>query len=44
VHIVLMNVKARSEEAHLARIHGDAYVRYVERTGRFLPRPAARHS
>jgi protein-S-isoprenylcysteine O-methyltransferase Ste14 len=44
VHIVLMNVKARNEEAHLARIHGDAYVRYVERTGRFFPRPAARHS
>ena len=44
VHIVLMNLKARNEEAHLARIHGDAYVRYVQRTGRFFPRPAARHS
>ena len=42
-HIVLMNVKARNEEAHLARIHGDAYARYVERTGRFFPRLAARH-
>jgi len=41
---VLMNVKARNEEAHLARMHGDAWRRYVERTGRFIPRPAARHS
>jgi protein-S-isoprenylcysteine O-methyltransferase Ste14 len=44
VHIVLMNVKARGEEAHLARLHGDAYARYVERTGRFLPRTATRDS
>ena len=43
-HVVLMNVKARSEEAHLARMHGDAYRRYVERTGRFVPRGAARDS
>jgi protein-S-isoprenylcysteine O-methyltransferase Ste14 len=43
VHIVLMNVKARSEEAHLTRMHGEAYARYVERTGRFFPGPAARH-
>jgi protein-S-isoprenylcysteine O-methyltransferase Ste14 len=42
IHFVLMNVKARSEEAHLTRLHGDAYSRYVARTGRFLP--AARHS
>src|SRR6266496_3933851 len=38
IHIVLMNVKARSEERHLRSCHGDAYERYVERTGRFLPR------
>lgn len=44
VHVVLMNVKARREEAHLARLHGDAYARYVARTGRFLPALAARHS
>ena len=37
VHIVLMNVKARTEEAHLTRLHGDAYARYVARTGRFFP-------
>jgi protein-S-isoprenylcysteine O-methyltransferase Ste14 len=39
-----MNVKARNEEAHLARMHGDAYAQYVARTGRFLPRAAARDS
>ena len=44
VHIVLMNIKARSEEAHLARMHGEAYARYVARTGRFFPASAARHS
>jgi protein-S-isoprenylcysteine O-methyltransferase Ste14 len=43
VHIVLMNVKARNEEAHLARMHGDAYARYVARTGRFFPGSAARN-
>ena len=44
IHVVLMNIKARNEEAHLARMHGEAYARYVERTGRFLPRAAARNS
>ncbi|MDE2359360.1 MAG: isoprenylcysteine carboxylmethyltransferase family protein [Betaproteobacteria bacterium] len=44
LHLSLMNIKARSEEAHLARMHGDAWLRYVERTGRFLPRLAGRHS
>jgi protein-S-isoprenylcysteine O-methyltransferase Ste14 len=43
-HFAVMNFKARSEEAHLARLHGDAYAHYVARTGRFLPRLAARHS
>ena len=43
-HVVMMNVKARNEEAHLARMHGDSYTRYVARTGRFLPRPMARDS
>jgi protein-S-isoprenylcysteine O-methyltransferase Ste14 len=37
VHVVLMNVKARTEEAHLTRLHGDAYAHYVARTGRFFP-------
>ena len=44
VHLALMNVKARNEEAHLARLHGDAYARYVARTGRFLPRFPVRDS
>ena len=44
VHVVLMNVKARSEEAHLANLHGDSYARYMKRTGRFFPRSAARSS
>jgi protein-S-isoprenylcysteine O-methyltransferase Ste14 len=44
IHVALMIVKARNEEAHLARMHGEAYARYVARTGRFLPRPAARRS
>jgi hypothetical protein len=38
IHIVLVNVKARNEERHLLASHGEAYARYVERTGRFLPR------
>lgn len=42
VHACAMNLKARNEEAHLARMHGETYRRYVERTGRFLPRYAAR--
>ena len=44
VHVALMNAKARNEEAHLARLHGAAYAEYVARTGRFLPRLAARQS
>jgi protein-S-isoprenylcysteine O-methyltransferase Ste14 len=44
IHVALMNIKARNEEAHLARMHGDTYLRYVQRPGRFLPRAAARHS
>ena len=38
VHIALVNVKARDEERHLLASHGEAYARYVGRTGRFLPR------
>jgi protein-S-isoprenylcysteine O-methyltransferase Ste14 len=39
IHIVLMNLKARNEERHLLHAHGDAYRRYLQRTGRFFPRP-----
>jgi protein-S-isoprenylcysteine O-methyltransferase Ste14 len=38
VHVALMNLKARNEERHLAATQGEAYARYVARTGRFLPR------
>jgi protein-S-isoprenylcysteine O-methyltransferase Ste14 len=38
VHLVLMTTKAQREEAHLLKLHGDSYARYVKRTGRFLPR------
>ena len=41
VHLVLMIIKARNEERHLLAVHGDAYARYVARTGRFVPRLAA---
>ncbi len=37
-HIVWMNLKARNEERHLLRTQGDDYARYMQRTGRFLPR------
>ena len=38
LHIALMFFKAASEERHLLRLHGDAYGKYVRRTGRFFPR------
>jgi len=42
LHVLLMHMKARNEEAHLAAMHGDAYARYAARTGRFVPRLTAR--
>jgi protein-S-isoprenylcysteine O-methyltransferase Ste14 len=38
IHVGLMLIKARNEERHLLAQHGDAYARYVARTGRFFPR------
>jgi protein-S-isoprenylcysteine O-methyltransferase Ste14 len=38
VHLVLMQLKARNEENHLLTVHGDLYRRYLDRTGRFLPK------
>lgn len=38
IHIVLWNLKARNEERHLLHAHGEAYQRYLLRTGRFFPR------
>ncbi len=37
-HIVLMAVKARNEERFLSERHGESYRRYLESTGRFVPR------
>ena len=42
VHVTLMHVKARNEEAHLASVHGAAYAHYAARTGRFVPRLSRR--
>jgi protein-S-isoprenylcysteine O-methyltransferase Ste14 len=44
VHVALLHLKARNEEQHLLRVHGDAYARYLRRTGRFVPRFGARGS
>jgi protein-S-isoprenylcysteine O-methyltransferase Ste14 len=41
VHVTLMNLKARNEERHMLAVHGEAYARYIGRTGRFWPRFAA---
>jgi protein-S-isoprenylcysteine O-methyltransferase Ste14 len=41
IHIALMHVKARNEERFLTGMHGDAYVQYCRRTGRFFPRARA---
>ena len=38
IGIALYYLKARNEERHMLASHGEAYVRYVGRTGRFLPR------
>jgi protein-S-isoprenylcysteine O-methyltransferase Ste14 len=38
VHISLMLAKARNEERFLAERHGAVYRRYMQRTGRFVPR------
>src|SRR5262245_24939635 len=38
IHVCLMVLKARNEEAFLHGVHGEVYARYCARTGRFLPR------
>jgi|SRR5208283_2401981 len=38
VHLTLMLLKARHEEGHLLRLHGEAYRAYLARTGRFFPK------
>lgn len=42
IHISLMLAKARNEERFLASRHGAVYQRYMQRTGRFMPRLRAR--
>ena len=44
IHLTLMNLKARNEEHHLFTVHGEAYQRYLARTGRFFPRLSSRDS
>ena len=38
LHIGLMNLKARNEEAWLEQRHGPAYGRYLLHSSRFIPR------
>ena len=38
IHVALMMVKARNEEAFLSGAHGEAYAAYCAQTGRFIPR------
>jgi protein-S-isoprenylcysteine O-methyltransferase Ste14 len=38
IHTLLMQIKARGEEAHLLTAHGSDYADYCRNTGRFLPR------
>ena len=38
IHLSLMLIKARNEEAFLHGVHGEVYARYCARTGRFFPR------
>ena len=38
LHIALLQIEARREEAHLRRVHGAEYDDYRRKTGRFIPR------
>lgn len=38
IQIALWVIKAHNEERHMLATHGEAYARYLTRTGRFLPR------
>jgi protein-S-isoprenylcysteine O-methyltransferase Ste14 len=37
IHLSLMVIKARNEEAFLHGVHGEVYARYCAQTGRFFP-------
>ncbi|CAM3436511.1 isoprenylcysteine carboxylmethyltransferase family protein [Corallococcus sp. ZKHCc1 1396] len=36
-YVLLVSLQVRLEEEHLLRLHGNAYERYAERVGRFVP-------
>ena len=38
LHITFLIWEARREEAYLAHVHGEPYVRYIANVGRFVPR------
>jgi protein-S-isoprenylcysteine O-methyltransferase Ste14 len=38
LHIVLLQIEARREEAYLLEKHGETYAEYCKRVGRFVPR------
>jgi protein-S-isoprenylcysteine O-methyltransferase Ste14 len=43
LHFALTQIKARHEESHMLRVHGNAYREYLDRVGRFVPkRPRSR--
>jgi protein-S-isoprenylcysteine O-methyltransferase Ste14 len=37
-HLLLLQLEARREERHLARVHGQPYLDYCATVGRFFPR------
>jgi choline dehydrogenase-like flavoprotein len=39
-YLIFIQLQARLEERHLLALHGDAYRRYVESVGRFVPLPS----
>ena len=38
IHISMLQIEARREEAHLIQLHGQQYQQYRTRVGRFIPR------
>jgi protein-S-isoprenylcysteine O-methyltransferase Ste14 len=42
LHLTLLQLQARREEAYLTTVHGQSYVDYSRRVGRFFPNILAR--